>query len=223
MRLNRGRVAQKVADSDPSLQCQLFGGSATARLPAIRRVSNSLGPLPSVVDVFGGRLHPKRSQTGFTKAARESLSRGFSVIELLLVVAVSITLAAIALPVVRPTVEGYQLRSAASTVAGIVQSTRYQAISQGCPYRVVFSQSAKTYQIQNDTSATCNASSFSNVGTAVPIGNSAVTIGADTTLQFGGGGTTKATTGTLTIVLTRSSRTATLVVSPFGSVNVTYQ
>jgi len=140
-------------------------------------------------------------------------------IEILVVLAIALIVSAMALPVVQSAMANYQLQSAVSSVSGIIQSTRYQAISQGYPFQVVFSSSAGTYQL---TSSVSNNGVFTNVGGAVPFGNTSVTLGANATLQFSGGGTVKPIAGTQTLVLTRAGKTGTITVSNYGNVNIVY-
>ena len=103
---------------------------------------------------------------------------------------------------------------------GIIQSTRYQAISQGYPFQVVFSTAAGTYQLKSDQD---NDGVFVNVGGAIPFGNSSTTLGdRDATLQFSGGGSVKATAGTMVLVLTRSGKTGTITVSNYGNYSIVY-
>ena len=150
-----------------------------------------------------------------------ALARGFTLIEILVVVAIALVVMGMALPIVQSSTSNYQLRSAVSTVAGAIQSTRYRAISQGYPFQVVLSHSAGTYQL---TSSPSNNGVFTTVTgySAVPFGNPSTTLGADATLQFSGGGSVKAVAGTMTLVLTRSGRTGTITVSNYGNITTVY-
>jgi prepilin-type N-terminal cleavage/methylation domain-containing protein len=147
-----------------------------------------------------------------------ALTRGFTLIELLGVVAIALVVMGMALPIVQSSNSKFQVRAAVSSVAGVIQQTRYQAIAQGYPFQVVFNHSAGTYQI---TSSPTNNGVFTNVGGAVPF-SSSTTLGADATLQFSGGGSVKATAGTMILVLTRSGKTGTITVSNYGNVNTVY-
>ncbi len=147
--------------------------------------------------------------------------RGFSLLELMVVLSIMVVVMAMALPIVQSSMANYQLQSAVSSVTGVIQSTRYRAISQGYPFQLVFSHAAGTYGLK---SSPTNNGVFTNVAGwgPVPFGNTSTTLGADATLQFSGGGSVKATTGTMTLVLTRSGRTGTITVSNYGNVNVVY-
>lgn len=146
-------------------------------------------------------------------------ARGFSLLELLVILGIALVVSGMATPIVQSSMANYQLQATVSSVAGVIQSTRYQAISQGYPLQVVFNHSAGTYQL---TSSPTNNGVFTNVGVAIPFGSTSTTLGADATLQFSGGGSVKATTGTMTLVLTRSGKTGTITVSNYGNVNVVY-
>jgi prepilin-type N-terminal cleavage/methylation domain-containing protein len=145
-------------------------------------------------------------------------SRGFTMIEILMVLTIGIILAAMAVPMVGSVLSNYRLGGAVSSATWAVQSTRYQALMAGYPYQVVFSSSAGTYQIQN---LPTGAVSFANVGTAVPLSGSAVTLNQDTTLKFLPNGSVAATTGSLTFSLTFKNSTETITVSTYGNVKVT--
>src|SRR4029077_8154386 len=126
-------------------------------------------------------------------------SRGYSMIEIALVLAIGLILAAMAVPQMGSTLNMYRLQGAVASSTWAVQSVRYQALMAGYPYQVVFSSSAGTYQIQN---LPAGAASFANVGTPVPLSGSAVTLNQDTTLKFSPNGSVTATTGSLTFTLT---------------------
>lgn len=74
-----------------------------------------------------------------------SSSRGFTLIELALVVTISLTVLGVALPSITTTVTNMYLGSSATSLASGLQSARYQAISTGCPVEVAVS--AQTYQV----------------------------------------------------------------------------
>src|ERR1700758_1309497 len=84
------------------------------------------------------------------RRAISSRNMGFSLIEMVLVVAIGIITTVIALPLVNNIMSAYRLRSAVSSVTGFIQSARYQAISSGYAYQVVLNKAASTIQIQSD-------------------------------------------------------------------------
>jgi Tfp pilus assembly protein FimT len=127
-----------------------------------------------------------------------------------------------AVPAVKSSVQYFRVRSAVSSVTGAIQSTRYRAIFDGCPYNIAFDKTANTFQVASETNGgnSC-AASFSNVGTAVPFAASAVGLNQNFTLQFKPSGYVQATTGTTTFTLTYGSTTKTVTVSTYGNINVT--
>jgi prepilin-type N-terminal cleavage/methylation domain-containing protein len=150
------------------------------------------------------------------------LARGFSLIEMVLVLGIILIVTTIALPVARSSMASYQLHASVSSVSGVIQSTRYQAISQGYPFQVVFDKNAGTYQLKSNPALD---GVFVNVpgSGAIPIGNTSTTLGANATLQFSPGGSVKPIpAGTMTLVLTGAGRTGTVTVSNYGNVNVVY-
>ncbi|MBZ5520817.1 MAG: prepilin-type N-terminal cleavage/methylation domain-containing protein [Acidobacteriia bacterium] len=155
-------------------------------------------------------------------ARRRRAARGFSMIEALVTVAIIMILTAAAVPIIRSSVRVYQLRSAVAGVRSLIQSTRYRAISDGYPYQVVFNAAAGTAQVQNNPNFTLTPTTFTNVGSAVPLTGSSVqvTMSADTTLQFRPGGLVVPTVGTNTFSITLLGSTKTFTVSTYGNVNV---
>jgi len=151
---------------------------------------------------------------------RQLESRGFTLIEMVMVVAIGLVVAAMAVPTVNKAMNTYRLRAAVSSVSGAIQTTRYQAISSGYAYQVVLKKTAGTLQVQSDPGRT---GTFANVGNAIPLTSSSiqVVLNADTTLQFRPSGLVQATTGATTLTLTYGSNTETITVSNYGNVKVT--
>jgi Tfp pilus assembly protein FimT len=161
---------------------------------------------------------------------RRASSRGFSTIELVIVVAIGLTMAGMVIPVIQSSVRYFALRSAVSSLTGAIQSTRYQAIFHGCKYQIAFTQATYSYQISAElplpAAPTVCSGAYANVGTAVPLAgaNNQVSLNADVTLVFSPGGTVTATKGTLGgIQLTQANRTVpeTIQVSTYGKILVT--
>lgn len=70
---------------------------------------------------------------------------GFSMLELMVVVALVMVLAAFAVPQIQSSLYWYRLNSAVAAVNWSVQSTRYQALMEGYPYQVTYDASKNTY------------------------------------------------------------------------------
>jgi prepilin-type N-terminal cleavage/methylation domain-containing protein len=78
------------------------------------------------------------TQGGRIMLIRARSACGFSLIELLLVVAVLAMAAAFSLPALRGTMSAYRLRASADTIAGELEAARIMAISRGAAYQVKF-------------------------------------------------------------------------------------
>jgi Tfp pilus assembly protein FimT len=151
------------------------------------------------------------------RTARRSRTLGYSTVELIMAMLVGTILTAMAVPQARTILNNYRLQGAVANCTWAIQSTRYQALEQGYPYRVVFSASGRTYQIQN---LPTGATSYVNVGTAVPISGVAVALNQDTTLQFKPNGSVTATTGSLTFQASYQGLTRTVTVSTYGDITI---
>jgi prepilin-type N-terminal cleavage/methylation domain-containing protein len=149
---------------------------------------------------------------------RQAAPYGFSLMELVVTVAIILIISGIAIPMIGSAMSGYQLKAATVSVTGAIQATRYRAISSGYEFRVVFSSANMTYQVQSDPNRT---GTYGAVGSAVPITSSKVTLNADTTLQFRPSGAVSATTGAMTMVLALGTKNETITVLPYGNTTVT--
>lgn len=163
-------------------------------------------------------------------ARRERRSLGFTLLELLLVIAVGMILAAIAVPVIGNTLRVYAMRAATTSLSGAISSSRYQAIFHGCKSQVVFTAASYSYQVQSEAPAyggqTC-AAAFTNVGGAIPLMGRGVALGSNITLTFSPGGSVisnpVASPITLTLTypgFTTTVPTETITVSNYGNVTV---
>ena len=154
---------------------------------------------------------------------------GFTIIEILVTITIALILTAMAIPLLQNVLTGYRLNGAVSSMSGIIQSTRYQAIFNGYPFQVVIDKTAMTYQVTSDPN---RAGAFTNfcvpaaascpvslTGSSIP-----VAIGANTTITFSPGGSVTSTTaagGLTQIVVTYKSKQETINVSSYGNVKVT--
>ena len=98
------------------------------------------------------------------RTSRGASQRGFSLLELIVVVSILMILGAIAVPNLMSTITNMRLRSATSSLSGLVQETRMQAIKHNTPMmvRFVVIQSGPYAYIQN-ASGTAVTYSTANV------------------------------------------------------------
>lgn len=143
-------------------------------------------------------------------------SAGFSLIELLMVLAVAGTLTALAIPVFRSSMRTFQLNSAVTATTGAIQATRFQAIMRGYQYEIIITASTRSYQVYN-----MPATTFVAVGSAVPITSAPITINQNVTLVFSPNGTVTGTPTNMTFTMTNAGLTKQIVVSGVGNVSVT--
>jgi prepilin-type N-terminal cleavage/methylation domain-containing protein len=152
------------------------------------------------------------------------VQRGFTLIELVVVVAIAMVLAAIAIPVTFRSLQYFRFRSSVSSVTGAIQSAKYQAVFHGCSYQVAFKSAAYTYQILGQVAQvpplTGCVPGFVAVTNVLPLSGSGVTLAADSTLQFSPSGKVTNPVGPQTLTLTSNAQTATITVSNYGNVNV---
>jgi len=167
-----------------------------------------------------------RQETNEPRGQRSNSARGFSLIELLVVVVIGLIMTAMAIPLLNNAISYFRLRGAVSSVTGAIQSTRYQAIFQGCPYQVVFTAATSTYQIKNQCPV---GGTFTNVCSApltvcpVPLSGSGipVTLTADITMTFSPGGKVTSPPPPIQMVITYGGKPPeTIAVSTYGSINV---
>ncbi len=145
-------------------------------------------------------------------------SAGFTMMEMLITVAILMVLTAFGVPQMLSTIDTFKLNSAVTSATWAIQQTRYQALMKGYPYQLTFSTANNTYQVTSEPGGT---SSFSNVGTAVSISSSPVVISANAQLQFKGNGSVSSiVAGSQTFTVTYKNRTKTITVSNYGSVTV---
>jgi Tfp pilus assembly protein FimT len=135
--------------------------------------------------------------------------------------AMALVTTAFSIPVVTSSLNAYRLNSAVMSVTGVIQSTRYRAISAGYPFSVVFDKAAATYQIKSDPN---NVGVFANVGNPVPFGR-ADWMNQSTTFVLRPGGAVQspqaAANGTTTMTMTYKNTVETIQVSAYGRIQVT--
>jgi prepilin-type N-terminal cleavage/methylation domain-containing protein len=148
---------------------------------------------------------------------RNRSARGFSLLELVITVAIGLTLTATAIPMIRSSVANYKLKSATNSITGVIQSTRYRAIYSGFPYRVTFTKSTSSYQV---TKKAPSDTSFVNVNSVVPFGDVATTIEQDTEFEFSPGGSVKKNTGAYSFKVSYSGQQMQVDVTAYGNITI---
>jgi prepilin-type N-terminal cleavage/methylation domain-containing protein len=177
-------------------------------------------------------LMDRKAGYGGPKEARNFRRRGYTMIELLVVMVIAATMSAVAVPMIWNALKSMHLSSAVQSVTGAISSTRYQALRYGYPFQLTLNTTPLTYQVSSEpTTAAGAATSFTNVGNAVSIsGTSGVTLNANTTIQFNPSGTAQLITGGTgfsldgqTFTIAYAGRTSTVTVSSVGYVTTQTQ
>ena len=154
-------------------------------------------------------------------------AKGFSLIELLIVIAILATILSMAVPNFNRYRDNANLREAAGEISGDIQLYKQSAIAENREYRVNFNAVANTYTIQKQTAF--NSTTYNDVITKnVGAGNANIVM--SNSPSFFPGGLTyvrldpRGTSGNGTIVLTHNIRTstATITITTMGRVRVEY-
>jgi len=138
-------------------------------------------------------------------------------IEIAMAMLIGLIVTAIAIPQIQYGLYNYRLNSAISMATWAIQSTRFQALSKGYPFQVVFTASTMNYQIQDLPSG----STYANVGNSVPLSSWPMTMNQNTTINFQPNGIVSATVGANSFTITYQGVTATITVSNYGNVTTT--
>ena len=165
------------------------------------------------------------TRRGLRSASIKPSRRGFSLVEMVVALAIILIMMAVALPFLFGNRRSYHLTQASTAASGAIQATRYQAIMTGCSYNITFTVGLTTYQVQNQplsgTPPACSGT-WSNLGAATPWSTTAdVTMSPTTTLQFDPNGTVSVTSGSSSLVFSNGFTTNTVIVSGVGNVKVT--
>ena len=154
---------------------------------------------------------------------KRQMNAGFTLLEALIVIAISLVLAGIAIPNFMNAINSYRFSAAVSAVTGALSTTRYQAIQHGYPYQLVFTSSTMSYKVYNDPGASScptTNSSYTLVGTAIPLPSAGpITMsGTSYTFTFCPNGTVSSTGNPQ---LSNNLKSRTITVSGVGNVSVT--
>jgi len=168
---------------------------------------------------------------------------GFSLIEILVVLAIASVLTVIAIPIVGNAMKSYRLMAAVSSASGAIQATRYAAVMHGYPgvgipgysYEITFTPATNSYQVFSMIPPASTYSPVVNLGGTlyptqpIPISRPGdVTISRTVTYQFSAGGTVTETTNNMIFQIydcasppCPAGQSNTIAVSGVGNVSVT--
>jgi prepilin-type N-terminal cleavage/methylation domain-containing protein len=149
------------------------------------------------------------------KTSEDSRECGFTLIELIIALLIGLVLTGMAIPQVKSSLYRYRLQGAVASATWAIQSTRYQSLMEGYPYEVAFTASNYKYQIESAPSGT-----YANVGTAVPLSGSTITLNQDTTLQFKPNGFVSAPVGSLSFTITYQGLCQKITVSNYANITL---
>ena len=144
-------------------------------------------------------------------------SAGFTLLELMLVVALGIVVAAVALPNLLTVNRAYRLSSASSSVVSKVHQARANALKRNRPTWVLVDGAARTVQVQ-----TAGAGGVAQVisSDVIPQGVTFATGDAQATLTFDAMGRPLNPPQTIQMRITGSGLTRTVTVSSTGRITV---
>ncbi|PKN98409.1 MAG: hypothetical protein CVU43_16235 [Chloroflexi bacterium HGW-Chloroflexi-5] len=154
-------------------------------------------------------------------------NRGFSLVELIIVIALIGIIAAIAAPNFTRYRDNTNLREAARDLSSDLQLYKQQAIAENVRYRITFDSGANNYAVQKTTTAAPNVFNPSFITKDIGSSNvietsSAANFGGKSYVTFLPRGTIEEATGSLTLRHKTRLSTATINVSIMGRVNVQY-
>lgn len=108
---------------------------------------------PGLTEELAGRLVLRHKRLNIMPAStRMYRQRGFSVLELAVVLAIVGVITAIGLPRMRTMLDQYRLRAAVEQLAGQIDVAKLKATSQANPYQVQINTAKNTFQMNQMTS-----------------------------------------------------------------------
>ena len=151
-------------------------------------------------------------------------SKGFTLIEMLIVIAIIAILTAITIPTFSHYNNNRNLKEAAQEISGDIQLYKQRAVAENTRYRIVFAVGGNNYSVQKETFYNSNVWVDVVVNKAVSPDNNQITlIGADSTVPFSNRGiTTSGANVTQVIQHSKLLSQATIITSTMGKVSVTY-
>ena len=100
--------------------------------------------------------------------SRQRIDRGFTLVEIMVTVAIVGAVLAIAVPTVRSFTDQHKLQSATSVIEGNLRRARSAAVTKRCNVRFSLLSEAKTYALMRDTDGDGNFSIMLANGTLDP-------------------------------------------------------
>jgi prepilin-type N-terminal cleavage/methylation domain-containing protein len=125
--------------------------------------------LAEQVNVAGNRVRPRGQQAGF------------SMIELVIVLAVILIIIAISVPTMKSTIATYRLDASGHAAASLLQQARIQAVKTNTPYYAQFDTTTTPNMVYANTLYISTGT-----GSTYTAGNSMVTVDGDVSLQTTG-------------------------------------
>ena len=168
-------------------------------------------------DKYPGRVVYPHTVREAALTVKRRATKGFSLLEILVVLAIGMVLVGVAIPVGVSAMRTYQLSAAVSAATGAIETTRYAAVMHGYPYQLAFTPATNSYQVSG------LAPSGTVTGAPIPItGSGQISISRAATFQFAPGGTVTETSNNMAFSITSAwGGSNTITVSGVGNVTVT--
>jgi prepilin-type N-terminal cleavage/methylation domain-containing protein len=124
---------------------------------------------------------------------RRARARGFSLIELMVVLGIVMVLMAIGMPSMRNVMDNIRHNNAVAAATSAIRSTRFQAVRFGTTYRIAFNPATATYQVSRIPPGA--GPGFVNDGGVMPLGSGPLALDQAVTYQFAPNGIVTTTVG----------------------------